>query len=356
MKAGTTTLYRDLMTHPRVYFPLDKEPNNLCDDAVLTDHGRAAYAAHFRRARPDQLCAEASTAYTKIPVYTGAAERARRLLGPGLRAIYLVRDPVARIVSQHHHELTVGRLEVIPDINEAVRRTPRYLDYSRYAMQVRPWIEAFGAMNVRIVPFEQYVRDRRGRVAELERFLGLDPRPDLVEAERVFNAADSKPGRTGRLAWLTHSGVYRTLVRPFVGQELRDRVRRALHGRPPPVPRRRLPRRSSSSLTPCAMRCGRFLRWPARTAGCCGTSRRFAQSTRPGLVCPGRAMIVERKREGEGQGRSVLSPFRSRAFRKASATSSESKPGLLMRTFPPLSDPMLGVSGAWLLPPPEERL
>jgi len=236
MKAGTTTLYRDLMTHPRVYFPLDKEPNNLCDDAVLTDHGRAAYAAHFRRARPDQLCAEASTAYTKIPVYTGAAERARRLLGPGLRAIYLVRDPVARIVSQHHHELTVGRLEVIPDINEAVRRTPRYLDYSRYAMQVRPWIEAFGAMNVRIVPFEQYVRDRRGRVAELERFLGLDPRPDLVEAERVFNAADSKPGRTGRLAWLTHSGVYRTLVRPFVGQELRDRVRRALHGRPPPRP------------------------------------------------------------------------------------------------------------------------
>ena len=190
MKAGTTTLYRDLGTHPSVYFPLDKEPNSLCDDAVLTAAGRSAYAVHFRRARPGQICGEASTAYTKIPVYTGAAERARRLLGPGLKAIYLVRDPIARIISQHHHELTVGRLEVIPDINEAVRKMPRYLDYSRYAMQVRPWIEAFGAENVRIVVFERYVRDRRGTVAELQRFLSLAPRPDLIEAERVFNAAD----------------------------------------------------------------------------------------------------------------------------------------------------------------------
>lgn len=236
MKAGTTTLYRDLQTHPRVYFPLDKEPGNLCDDRVLTPEGRADYAAHFRRARADQVCGEASTAYTKMPVYTGAAERARSLLGPGLKAIYLVRDPIARIISQHHHELTVGRLEVIPDINEAVRRMPRYLDYSRYAMQVGPWIAALGRDHVRIVPFERYVRDRGATVGELEGFLGLDPRPDLIDADRVFNAADSKPGRASRLAWLTDSGVYRSLVRPFVGQELRDRVRRVLHGKPPPRP------------------------------------------------------------------------------------------------------------------------
>ncbi|MCW5774838.1 MAG: sulfotransferase [Phycisphaeraceae bacterium] len=236
MKAGTTTLYRDLQTHPRVYFPLDKEPGNLCDDRVLTPEGRADYAAHFRRARADQVCGEASTAYTKMPVYTGAAERARSLLGPGLKAIYLVRDPIARIISQHHHELTVGRLEVIPDINEAVRQTARYLDYTRYATQVRPWIDAFGAANVKIVPFERYVRDRRGVTSDLCAFLGLDPRPDLIDPDRVFNAAESKPGRAGRLAWITNSRAYRGLVRPLVGQEVRDRVRRLLHGKPPPRP------------------------------------------------------------------------------------------------------------------------
>lgn len=236
MKAGTTSLFRDLMTHLRVFFPLDKEPGNLCDDRVLTAQGRAEYAAHFRRARADQICGEASTAYTKLPVYTGAAERARALLGPGLRVIYLVREPVSRIVSQHYHEVIIRDLEVEDDINVAVRRFPRYVAYSRYAMQAEPWIAALGRENVRIVVFERYVRDRKGTVADLERFLGLDPRPDLVETDRVFNAADSKPGHGGPFSWVPRLWVYRSLVRPLLSQEARDRVRRLLNRRPPPRP------------------------------------------------------------------------------------------------------------------------
>ncbi|HRQ73178.1 MAG TPA: sulfotransferase [Phycisphaerales bacterium] len=236
MKAGTTSLFRDLMTHPRVYFPLDKEPGNLCDDRVLTPEGRAEYAAHFRRARADQVCGEASTAYTKIPVYMGAAERARALLGPGLRVIYLVREPVSRIVSQHYHEVIIRDLEVADDVNVAVRRFPRYIAYSRYAMQAEPWIGALGRENVRIVVFERYIKDRKGTVAELERFLGLDPRPDLVEPDRVFNAADSKPGHGGPFSWVPRLWVYRAVVRPVLSQEVRDRVRRLLNRRPPPKP------------------------------------------------------------------------------------------------------------------------
>ncbi len=236
MKAGTTSLFRDLMTHPRVFFPLDKEPGNLCDDRVLTPEGRAEYAAHFRRARADQVCGEASTAYTKVPVYTGAAERARAMLGPGLKAIYLVREPVSRIVSQHYHEVIIRDLEVEDDVNVAVRRFPRYIAYSRYAMQVEPWIAALGRENVRIVVFERYIRDRQGAVADIERFLGLDPRPDLVEPDRVFNAADSKPGHGGPFSWVPRLWVYRSLVRPLVSQEMRDRVRRLLNRRPPPKP------------------------------------------------------------------------------------------------------------------------
>ncbi len=236
MKAGTTSLFRDLMTHPRVYFPLDKEPGNLCDDRVLTPEGRAEYAAHFRRARADQVCGEASTAYTKIPVYTGAAERARAMLAPGLKVIYLVREPVSRIVSQHYHEVIIRDLEVEDDVNAAVRRFPRYIAYSRYAMQVEPWIAAFGRANVRIVVFERYIKDRKGTVADIERFLGLDPRPDLVETDRVFNAADSKPGHGGPFSWVPRLWVYRAVVRPVLSQEMRDRVRRLLNRRPPPKP------------------------------------------------------------------------------------------------------------------------
>ena len=68
MKAGTTTLYHDLLTNPQVFFPLDKEPGNLASHDVLGEDGRGRYASIFKTARPDQICGEASTTYTKLPM------------------------------------------------------------------------------------------------------------------------------------------------------------------------------------------------------------------------------------------------------------------------------------------------
>ncbi len=42
-KAGTTTLYRDLLANPAIFLPIDKEPGNLREDGVLTVAGRSAY-------------------------------------------------------------------------------------------------------------------------------------------------------------------------------------------------------------------------------------------------------------------------------------------------------------------------
>ncbi len=105
-KAGTTTLYRDLLANPAIFLPIDKEPGNLCEDDLLTDTGRSAYARHFANASTDQLCGEATTSHTKRPDVLGVPARARRLLGDKLKVIYLVREPISRIISHHHHELT----------------------------------------------------------------------------------------------------------------------------------------------------------------------------------------------------------------------------------------------------------
>ncbi len=81
MKGGTTTLYFDLGAHPDLHLPEPKEPEVLvrhADPAAI----REAYAAHFRNARPGQLCGEASTVYTKRPDHEGVAERARQASGP----------------------------------------------------------------------------------------------------------------------------------------------------------------------------------------------------------------------------------------------------------------------------------
>jgi len=109
MKSGTTTLYRDMLTHRRVFFSADKEPMNLVNDDVLTAEGRHAYESLFAGAGRDSVCGEASTAYTKLPVYPGVPRRALQLLGPELRLIYIMRHPIERLISHHHHQCVVGQ-------------------------------------------------------------------------------------------------------------------------------------------------------------------------------------------------------------------------------------------------------
>lgn len=229
MKAGTTSLYRDLLTNPSVFMPARKEPNSLCRDDVLTDAGRGEYAEHFAPAAEEQLCGEASTAYTKLPDFPGVPERARRVLGPEVRVIYLVREPVSRIVSHHHHAVTAGR--VSEPIDRAVHVHSMFVGWSRYAMQATPWLDTFGADRVRIVLFEDYVAARRATIEDLSRFLGITPRPELVDVEAVYNKGDNKPVARGPAKLVQRNPLYQRYLRRLLPLGARDRLRRAFFPR-----------------------------------------------------------------------------------------------------------------------------
>ena len=235
MKCGTTSLFFDLSTNPAIFTPDDKEPHALADDAVFTEAGQAGYARLFRDARDDQICGEASTGYTKLPDIAGVPDRARRVLGEP-RILYLVREPVSRVISHHYWALTVGAVDA--DIDRAVRESQMLIDYSLYAMQIRPWLEAFGEDRVRIVRFESYVADRPRTVAELSRFLGVEPHTEGIRVDRIHNVGGERR-RPGGLAWrFSRRGLYRSWIRPWLPSAMRDRLRRlGMPGSPPrPAP------------------------------------------------------------------------------------------------------------------------
>lgn len=224
MKAGTTTLYRDLLAaSDEVFFPADKEPGALLDDRVLSASGRDRYAALFAHARPHQQCGEASTAYTKLPDHPGVAERAHRLLGGDLKLVYLMRHPIDRLVSQYRHAVADG--QQLGDINDVVREQPSFTAYSSYAYQLQPWIERFGADAVLGLQFEQYVENRRDTVQRTADFLGLRCDPARVQEHRVFNASDNKPLLTGVWRAIHDSPLYRRTLRPLLTADVRERVR-----------------------------------------------------------------------------------------------------------------------------------
>jgi hypothetical protein len=234
MKAGTTTLFRDLETNPACFFSLDKEPHNLTRDEVLTPEGLARYGAMFDKAAPGQLCAEASTGYTKRPTHEGVAARARRVLGDGLRVIYIVREPVSRTLSQHYHAYTYN--ETGAAVDEAVRQSSVFIDYSRYAWQLEPWIQEFGRDRVLIVRFETYVKERARTVEEVSRFLGITPRPDLIDPEAVYNKGDSRPMHKGLWTRLNRSALYRQGLRYLIPRRARELAYRTILPRGPQRP------------------------------------------------------------------------------------------------------------------------
>lgn len=208
-KAGTTSLYQYLATHPAVHAVRWKESKRfLADDPPREDVER------FRRlsagCRPGQWLFETSTYYTKFPQYAGVPERIARSF-PEARLLYLVRDPVERIWSQYCHYLAKD-WERRP-FAEAVRENAEYLDYSRYHLQLQQYLEAFPPERLRVVVLEEFLQEKAAGMRGIFEFLGIDADfvpPNLQERYNdgatkrgmtpVKRAVRSMPGY-GRLPW-----------------------------------------------------------------------------------------------------------------------------------------------------------
>ena len=222
MKSGTTTLYSDLASQPAICMSSVKEPAVLV--RMSSGEATAHYPKLFRPAGQDHL-GEASTQYSMIPRYTGVAARARAVLGRELRIIYLVRNPVERAVSHHYH--LIGRRHSREDIDVLVRSNQTLVDFGRYAMQLDPWIDAFGLDRVLVLRFEDYVSDRGAAMKRVGAFLGVSVDVGLLPVDRAFNQGEESRA-PGILRPLIRSDAYSLWLRRAVPAGVRARLRRVL--------------------------------------------------------------------------------------------------------------------------------
>jgi hypothetical protein len=169
MKSATTTLHEQLALQPGIFMTRPKEPNYFSDDANYA-RGWGWYSSLFQAAAPGQLRGESSTHYTKLPAFPQTVERMVRAL-PRVKLIYVMRHPIDRLVSQYVHELTAGRLRV--SLPEAVERHPELFDYGRYAMQIEPFLAAYGFDSVLPVFFPRLITESEDELERIGRFLAV---------------------------------------------------------------------------------------------------------------------------------------------------------------------------------------
>ena len=223
MKSGTTTLYHDLLSHPDIFLP-DKESNLLCTSAPAD-----AYAEVYKKAKPGQICGEVCPDYSKLPDLADAVPSAKKIFtGTAPKIIYLVREPLTRAIS--HHRFVSSRLDsrfasMDSDINQCIRQHPELIDYSRYAMQVHPWIEAFGKESLCVIRFEDFVENRADTMKQIYDFLGVSSEHVPAKQDRIHNPSDSRPVLTPGWQRFIETKFYRRFLRPFLSLSLRDKIR-----------------------------------------------------------------------------------------------------------------------------------
>jgi hypothetical protein len=211
MKSATTTLHEQLARQPGFVMSRPKEPNFFSDDPMYA-RGWQWYSSLFATDGEADLCGESSTHYTKLPNYPRTVARMARDL-PRVKLIYLMRHPIDRLMSHYVHELTTGRIKI--DVHDAIERHHELIEYSRYAMQLGPFVDAFGFENILPVFFARLVRHSQSELDRIGRFLNHDGPLRWDSAMKPQNRGNER---------LRPSPIRQALVQAPVLSTLRQRV------------------------------------------------------------------------------------------------------------------------------------
>ncbi|GGO60587.1 Sulfotransferase domain-containing protein [Roseovarius pacificus] len=222
MKCGTSTLAAQLGAQPGLFMTDPKEPNFFSDDAVFAK-GQDWYESLFADAQGD-IRGEASTHYTKLPTYPETLPRMRAMLDAP-KIVYLIRDPVTRAVSHYIHEWTMGVMS--GDIEQAFADQDELIAYGRYAMQIAPYVEAYGRENVLILSLETMKFAPQDTLERVCMFLGYDGTPEWREEQARVNASAERVRRFPMHKLVFDNPVAATLRRTLIPQSVRDRIRKS---------------------------------------------------------------------------------------------------------------------------------
>ena len=195
LKCGTTSLHHYLNLHPEVAMSRPKELNFFVTE-LNWPLGRDWYAGHFDPSAP--VRGESSPHYTNRPAFAGVSQRMRDLLGESTRLIYVVRDPIDRMLSHYMHNVGGGYDD--RPIEEALADPQSsYVTRSRYFFQLEPYLDAFGSGSIQIVSREELKNARPETMRRAFEFCGVDPNFTSEQFEREWETGVAKTGSRFRV-------------------------------------------------------------------------------------------------------------------------------------------------------------
>ena len=190
MKCGTTSLYRYLGAHPEIGLSREKETDFFLAKQNFAQ-GLDWYRAQFTSGA--RVHGEASPNYTKHSEFPGVPERIFST-APGVKLIYIVRDPIDRFLSQYHHHAIAGEATQDPAqvLNSQAGRN--YLECSRYFKQLSRYLEFFERDRIFIACFDELRARPQALLRQVFDFLEVDSAITVDGLDRIHNQRSSLQG------------------------------------------------------------------------------------------------------------------------------------------------------------------
>lgn len=248
-KTGTTSLHYYLSQHPEIQMSTNKEPNFFSgpENGIPYPNKRVSKLTDYERLFDPafRVRGEASVGYTNHPRRQGVPKRIKELV-PDAKFIYLVRDPVARTVSQYHYRVAAegerrSLREALSDLSD-----PRsiYTCPSMYGTQMELYLDHFPQERILVLEQADLLSDRLSTLRSVFTFLSVDDTIDSSRFEQELNTKGEQrvyPATYKRLrgyilpaplSWIPHSvrgpmrrSVERMLLRPVEPSTLDDDLR-----------------------------------------------------------------------------------------------------------------------------------
>jgi hypothetical protein len=256
-KAGTSSVFEHLRSHPELYVPPQKEYPFFSHDETYSN-GWTAYVWNAFRGAPDEARWGTVTTWYMMgrpvrvrgeaPAERGPGERTERIIPerihaqlPGVKLIAILRDPVERCISHYawdvflgtadrsRFEETIGEL-LTPSALERSRHQdgPGFVAWGEYGRILAAYYEVFPREQILVCFTSDLDCAPQASIRELYGYLDVDR--DFVPAKlhtRYRQAASSK-----RIGWLpSPAELERTLARQSWARSLWRRLPTDLQSR-----------------------------------------------------------------------------------------------------------------------------
>lgn len=191
-KSGTTALYAYIKQHPEIFMSTPKElrffsypgsyPEGLDDKYIHKGVTTLdEYIAHFNGVKGEKAIGEASPMYIYTP---GTAERIKAII-PDVKLLAILRNPTDRAYSAYMHAIREWN-EPSESFREALEKEPERIaagwgllwHYTRagfYFEQLDRYYKLFPRDQIKVVLYDDLVKDSQGLMRDIFTFLGVDP-------------------------------------------------------------------------------------------------------------------------------------------------------------------------------------